>query len=196
MVDWHMKSKHKVSGGISRTARRSDKRLAWKGGEFLGAVVHPEFTENDVRIKRGRGGKSEKFKMAYAKYANVAEPATNKIHKAMIETVVLNPANQHYTRRNIITKGAILELTVKGKKHLAKVTSKPGRAGAVNAVLFTDAEAKEFEQKQQEAKKKKTKKKKEKPEKTEKKEKSEAEIEKEADEIIKQAEKQEKEKKK
>ncbi|MFB6184110.1 MAG: 30S ribosomal protein S8e, partial [Haloarculaceae archaeon] len=42
-----------------------------------------------------------------------------------------NPSNPNYARRNIITKGAIIE-TSEGR---ARVTSRPGQDGQVNAVL-------------------------------------------------------------
>ena len=51
-----------------------------------------------------------------------------------IVAVVENSANPNYVRQNIITKGSIIE-TEKGK---AKVTSRPGQHGVVNAVLITD----------------------------------------------------------
>lgn len=45
--------------------------------------------------------------------------------------VVQNDANPNYVRRNILTKGAIIE-TDEGN---ARVTSRPGQTGQVNAVL-------------------------------------------------------------
>ncbi|MFB6125443.1 MAG: 30S ribosomal protein S8e [Halanaeroarchaeum sp.] len=45
--------------------------------------------------------------------------------------VVENPANPNYVRRNILTKGAVIE-TEEGR---ARVTSRPGQTGQVNAVL-------------------------------------------------------------
>lgn len=51
---------------------------------------------------------------------------------AEIEDVVDNPANVNYARRNIVTKGAIVE-TSEGR---ARVTSRPGQTGQVNAVLL------------------------------------------------------------
>ncbi len=47
-----------------------------------------------------------------------------------IQNVVENPSNVNYVRRNIITKGAVIE-TSEGK---ARVTSRPGQSGQVNAV--------------------------------------------------------------
>lgn len=48
-----------------------------------------------------------------------------------IEDVVENAANPNYVRRNILTKGAVIE-TGEGR---ARVTSRPGQTGHVNAVL-------------------------------------------------------------
>jgi len=50
---------------------------------------------------------------------------------ATIENVVSNAANLNYVRRNVITKGAIID-TSEGR---ARVTSRPGQTGQVNAVL-------------------------------------------------------------
>jgi small subunit ribosomal protein S8e len=48
--------------------------------------------------------------------------------------VIENTANPNYVRQNIITKGSIIG-TEKGN---AKVTSRPGQHGVVNAVLMAD----------------------------------------------------------
>ena len=45
--------------------------------------------------------------------------------------VIENSANPNYVRRNIITKGAIVETEL---GH-AKVTSRPGQDGVVNGVI-------------------------------------------------------------
>jgi small subunit ribosomal protein S8e len=50
---------------------------------------------------------------------------------ATIENVVSNAANLNYVRRNVITKGAIID-TSEGS---ARVTSRPGQTGQVSAVL-------------------------------------------------------------
>jgi small subunit ribosomal protein S8e len=50
---------------------------------------------------------------------------------AEIENVAENPSNPNYVRRNIITKGAILD-TSEGR---VRVTSRPGQDGQVNGVL-------------------------------------------------------------
>jgi small subunit ribosomal protein S8e len=64
---------------------------------------------------------------------NVAQVAADgEVSEAEIENVVDNPSNVNYARRNIVTKGAIIE-TSAGR---ARVTSRPGQTGQVNAVLL------------------------------------------------------------
>jgi len=84
--------------------------------------------KQDIRV---RGG-SLKFRLLEAEFANIYNPKTKKYEKAKIKTVVESPANRHYVRRNIMTKGTIIE-TEKGK---AKITSRPGQEGVVNAVFI------------------------------------------------------------
>jgi small subunit ribosomal protein S8e len=79
---------------------------------------------------RGKGGVL-KVKQASSNLANVTDPKTKKTVVAKILTVKDNPANRNFVRRNIITKGTIIE-TEKGK---ARVTSRPGQEGSINAVL-------------------------------------------------------------
>ena len=63
--------------------------------------------------------------------ANVIDPVTNKISNVSLISVVSNPSNRDYNRRGVITKGAVIE-TELGK---AKVLSRPGQDGMVNAIL-------------------------------------------------------------
>ena len=45
--------------------------------------------------------------------------------------VVDNPANRNFVKRNIMTKGTVVE-TDKGK---VRITSRPGQEGSLNGVL-------------------------------------------------------------
>lgn len=74
---------------------------------------------------RGNQTKTRALKTDVATIADGEETVS-----ATIENVVENPANPNYVRRNIITKGAIIE-TEEGQ---ARVTSRPGQTGQVNAV--------------------------------------------------------------
>ena len=63
--------------------------------------------------------------------ANVTDPKNGKTSRAEIEDVENNPANMDYQRRKVITRGTIIK-TSKGR---AKVTSRPGQDGILNAIL-------------------------------------------------------------
>lgn len=87
----------------------------------------------DKKLKITNGlGSTTKDKLLNTNSANILDNKTKKYVKAKISSIVETPANRNYARRNIITKGTIIE-TKKGK---AKVTSRPGQDGNVNAVLM------------------------------------------------------------
>jgi small subunit ribosomal protein S8e len=78
-------------------------------------------------------GDNKKSRVLTADTAFVVDPTTNKTTKTEIITVVENAANIHYVRRNILNKGAIINTKI-GK---AKITSRPGQNGVINAVLLS-----------------------------------------------------------
>ncbi len=78
-------------------------------------------------------GGNKKLRLLSEEYVNVVDPKTNKAQKTKIKTTTENPANRHFVRRNIMTKGTIIETEI-GK---AKITSRPGQDGVVNAVLIS-----------------------------------------------------------
>ena len=65
-------------------------------------------------------------------FANLVDPKTGKAEKVKILSVKENKANIHFVRMNVITKGAIIETDL-GQ---ARVTSRPGQEGNVNAILI------------------------------------------------------------
>ena len=65
------------------------------------------------------------------KKINVADKQ-GKTTSTDILNVIENPANPNLVRRNIITKGTVVE-TKLGK---VKITSRPGQEGSVNGVLI------------------------------------------------------------
>lgn len=115
----------KVSGG-----RYNDYRKP-KQNEKRGLPTLTKLGEKKAKVSEGRGN-AEKSKLLNANTANVLDSKTKKYVSAKITAIVETPANRHYARRNIITKGTVIE-TEKGK---AKVTSRPGQDGQVNAVLI------------------------------------------------------------
>ncbi len=126
MVITQSRSKRSSTGARYRAYRK--KKLYDKGSE-------PSNTKIGVtKLKKVRVlGGNEKVKVFLSEVANVLDPKTKTYSKAKIKAVLENPANRHFVRRNIITKGAVID-TEKGK---AKVISRPGQNGSVNAVLVS-----------------------------------------------------------
>ena len=87
--------------------------------------------EKRLRKIRTRGG-NEKLRLASANKINLTDVKSGKSQITDILGVIENDANPNYVRRNIITKGAVVE-TPEGN---AKVTSRPGQDGVVNGILI------------------------------------------------------------
>ena len=123
MVVYQKRSKRKITSGRYRSSEK--KRL-----DSVGSV--PTLTkvgERKAKVKREMGGSAKNVLLAINK-VNVTDPKTKKTQVTEVMTVVESPANRHFIRRSIITKGTILE-TKLGK---VKVTSRPGQEGTLNAV--------------------------------------------------------------
>jgi small subunit ribosomal protein S8e len=119
------RSMRKRTGG-RRKPFRNKKRYQLGREPAETTVGEPRFQIID---SRGQNTKTR------ALSTNVAQVATGgETVEAEIENVVENPSNINYVRRNIITKGAIIE-TSEGR---ARVTSRPGQTGQVNAVLVDE----------------------------------------------------------
>ena len=129
MSVWQGRSRRKPTGGLYRPARK--KRKYEMGRE----PIETHVAEDVIKVKkvRTRGG-NLKVKVVRTGFANVLDPETNTCKKVKIIRVRENSANIHYVRRNVITKGAIIETEL----GLAKVTSRPGQDGTVNAILIKE----------------------------------------------------------
>ncbi|HEC80832.1 MAG TPA: 30S ribosomal protein S8e [Thermoplasmatales archaeon] len=127
MALWQGRSRRSITGRIIRAHR--GKRKYEIGREQLVTSVG----ETRRKLIRTTGG-NRKIRLLAAKEAYVTDKSTGKTVKTEIISVVENPANPHYVRRNIITKGAVIE-TKLGK---ARVTSRPGQDGQISAVLIKE----------------------------------------------------------
>lgn len=125
MTQWHLRSKRTPTGALVKRHRK--KKKYERGSEFLETKIG----ERKVKAKRARGG-NIKLKLLSVDKVNAADPKTGKTQKVRVIAVKENPANPHYARRNIITKGAIVETEI----GLVKITSRPGQDGIVNGVLI------------------------------------------------------------
>ena len=119
------RSQRKKTGGLYNEIRKKKKRDL--GSDFI--PIHLKEKEK-VKSVRMTGG-DLKLRMLAASKANVLDPATGKSQVLKIITVKENPANPHFVRMNVITRGAVVETEL----GLAKITSRPGQHGVVNAVL-------------------------------------------------------------
>jgi small subunit ribosomal protein S8e len=126
-MKWQGNSKRKFTGGrlISNRGKRKYE-LGREAGE-------PNVDVTRKKQIMTRGG-SSKIRLLRCDIACVADPKTGKSKTAKIETVNDNSANLNYIRRNIITKGAIIKTDL-GE---ARVTSRPGQDGIVNAILVAE----------------------------------------------------------
>lgn len=116
-----------MTGGRIRSARK--KRRV----EIGRAPSETHIGETRSRIIRTHGG-NRKVRALRATYVNIADPKTGKSTRSVIETVEQNPANPNYVRRNLLTKGAIIKTELGD----ARVTSRPGQDGIVNAILVAE----------------------------------------------------------
>ncbi len=126
MSVWHGdQHKRKASGGRKRTNRK--KRRFEKG--FFPAET--TLGKHKSRMIRKQGG-VEKIRLLAVNQVNISD-SSGKTSKVEILRVIKNPANVDYDRRGVITKGTIIATPL----GTARVTSRPGQDGIVNAILVS-----------------------------------------------------------
>jgi len=124
----HSRDRKKISGG--RVGKKRDKIKKELGREPTNTKIEKKQKVKQIRTEGG----NHKNRVVYAMYANVLDPKTKKAKKTKLLTAEETPANRNFARRNIITKGAI----VKTEMGTARVTSRPGQDGTVNAILVEE----------------------------------------------------------
>ena len=127
MVKDHGRSRRKITGGLFKSVRK--KRLSEMGRPSAETAI------GKVRRKliRTRGGNS-KVRVLADEFVNVMNSETGVSKNVKIDDVEVNPASRYYSRRRIITKGAVLT-TELGR---VKVTSRPGQHGSISGVLLKE----------------------------------------------------------
>ncbi len=124
-MKWQGKSRRKETGGKLKLAK---KKRRYELGREQNIPILGDARHKKVRV---RGGNT-RVRVLATNVANVTDPKTSTTKKVEIKDILENPANPNYVRRDIITKGAVIE-TEMGK---ARVTSRPGQDGCINAVLL------------------------------------------------------------
>lgn len=117
-------AKRKYTGGrrVSMRGRRKFEIDRYPNEAVVGA--------NQLVTRRTRGN-NVKAAFKAAEFANVIDQETRKVTKFKILRVTENPANRDYERRGVISKGAMIET----EGGVARVVSRPGQHGVVNAIL-------------------------------------------------------------
>jgi small subunit ribosomal protein S8e len=125
MVIIQSKSKRKPSGA------RYKSKIVKKRQHLIGRM--PSMTKvGKAKLQNIRTRSNNlKLRLLNVEKVNLYDPKTKKYSIETITSVIDSPADKNFIRRNIITKGAVIA-TNKGN---AKVTSRPGQNGVVNAVL-------------------------------------------------------------
>ncbi|MBI5397858.1 30S ribosomal protein S8e [Candidatus Woesearchaeota archaeon] len=125
MTQWNLRSNRTTTGKKLNTNKK--KKKYERGSDFLPVRIG----EQKAKEKRVRGG-LVKVKLFATATANVM--VGNAAQQVKILSVVENKADSQFVRRNIITKGAVIQTEI-GK---ARVTSRPTEDGMVNAVMIEE----------------------------------------------------------
>lgn len=123
-MQYQAKSLKKANGGIRPRHHKKKKR---EMGRLPSMTNLGEERKAKIRVT----GAHQKMKLFSANTANVIDPKTKKVKKAKIVDVVENKAHHQFAKLKIITKGAIIKTDIGN----ARVTSRPGQEGVIDAVL-------------------------------------------------------------
>jgi small subunit ribosomal protein S8e len=121
---WHRRSNRTNTGARIRKFRSKRKHQ-------LGRTPTETLMGDAKRRLIDSRSKNKKMPALRINYVNVTDPSKNETYRAELLDVEKNEANMDYQRRKVITRGTIIK-TSKGR---AKVTSRPGQNGIINAVL-------------------------------------------------------------
>jgi small subunit ribosomal protein S8e len=121
---WHGDQHKRKSSGGRKIANRKKRR--YEKGFFAAETA---LGKNKSKVMRKHGG-NEKVRLLAVNEANISD-AAGKTSKVEILRVMENPANVDYDRRGVITKGTMIATSL----GTARVTSRPGQDGIVNAIL-------------------------------------------------------------
>ena len=131
MAKWHGISRRKPSGGrLKRPNRYRGKRRTEVASENQFAYVGEEDARKNYRKRSG----SQTVRLLTVNQGNVSIPKEGRTVRARVTNVVGNDADPNYVRRNIVTKGAIVDTDL-GR---VRVTSRPGMHGVVSGVLMEE----------------------------------------------------------
>ena len=124
-MQYQAKSLKKASGGLRVRHHKKKKREMGR----LPSMTHiGESRKKNLRVL----GNNQKVRLLSENLANVVDPKTKKVKKVKILDVIENKAHHQFAKLKILTKGAI----IKTEAGDARITSRPGQIGVIDAVLI------------------------------------------------------------
>ena len=126
MSVWHGDQHKRKDSGGKKVGYRKKRR--YEKGYFPAETA---LGKQKNKVVRKHGG-NQKVRLLSVNQANISD-ASGKTTKVEILRVVENPANVDYDRRGVITKGTMISTSL----GTARVTSRPGQDGVVNAILVS-----------------------------------------------------------
>jgi len=122
---WHRRSTRTATGARLKQLRSKRKHQ-------MGRNPTETLMGETKRVTIDSRSKAKKTPALRLAQVNVTDPVKNVTFRAELQDVEKNPANMDYQRRKVVTRGTIIK-TSKGR---ARVTSRPGQDGILNAVLI------------------------------------------------------------
>ncbi|CAI8193524.1 MAG: Uncharacterised protein [Methanobacteriota archaeon] len=130
MAQWHGISRRKPSGArLKRPNRYRGKRRTEISSEKQFAFID---ADRQTKVYRKRSGNTT-VRVLKENMINVSD-GSGKTQRVEMTNVVENGADPNYVRRNILTKGAIVETTL-GR---VRITSRPGMDGVICGVVIDE----------------------------------------------------------
>jgi len=123
MARWQGLSRRTKSG--ARIKKHHEKRKRELGRPEAQTII------GETRVKKIRTrGNNLKLRAFRLEFCNLTDPNTGKSEKVKILDVETNSANKEFTRRKVMTKGALINT----EKGYAIITNRPGQEGFISAV--------------------------------------------------------------
>ena len=127
MSRWHGELGKKRTGATIHPHRKKRKF------ELGGLPIHTSVGKAKKKFAKTKGG-GIKVKAAVIELVNVYDPKSGKMQRTKILDLVKNPANPHFIRRGILTKGSV----VKTDLGLVRITSRPSQSGVASAIIVEE----------------------------------------------------------
>ena len=128
MAQWHGISRRKPSGARLKRPNRGKRRTEISSEKQFAFID----ADRQTKVYRKRSGNTT-VRVLKENMINVSD-GSGKTQRVEMTNVVENGADPNYVRRNILTKGAIVETNL-GR---VRITSRPGMDGVICGVVIDE----------------------------------------------------------